>query len=292
MEWLVLILAAAGVAASVTLLWGFSGCDVVFGLTRETRTPENLAAMPISTTEISVSWKPDFGYDKVEVERSAEGEAPILLPKVATANLTDTGLIPETTYFYRARAIGPDKTSGWSGYVSATTLPIPPLDLQPSFEAALPLGDGANPGRCLVQRIEGVRLLRSGAYLQLTISGSTNADLIIDRIHVSRASATGKPYDADFDLTHVATGIVIPAADPPTLMALPPIAYVLDADQPLLIAFDINSGNQGLCRHADPVAGTDATAFSGNRHQAAEMTRTPGYTTLPRIYLVQKIEVA
>ena len=291
MEWLALTAIAAGVAISVALLWGFSGCDRVLGLHRDAYPPKNLTATAISSTEIQISWTPETSGEWFEIYRTPDGGDPVPLDKVHSSPITDNGLVPGATYSYKARTIGNDETSVWTDDVHATTMPVV-LDFQPSFEATLPLGDNANPGRCIVQRIEAVRLLRSGSYLKLTISGSTNADLSIDRIFVSRVAAGLKPYDAAADLTHVASDVLIPAANPPAQVSLPHVPYALDADQPLLIAFDINSANQGFLRNAEAIVGTDAAAFSGNRQQAEEPIRTPGYSMLYAIYLVLKIEVA
>jgi hypothetical protein len=88
--------------------------------------PSGLVATPLSATQMALTWS-DNASDETgfELERSLDGSQWTLLDTLAP-NLTaytDSGLSPETTYFYRLRAYNADGQSPYSNTASATTLP-------------------------------------------------------------------------------------------------------------------------------------------------------------------------
>jgi hypothetical protein len=82
--------------------------------------------------------------------------------------------------------------------------------------------------------------------VQITVRGSTEADLQIDRVYLSQAAdrydASRDPFDPlDTDLTPVVddgVGVPVPMG---TSLPLNMIDYNLDPDKDLLIAFDISA---------------------------------------------------
>src|SRR5262245_32488458 len=67
-------------------------------------------------------------------------------------------------------------------------------------------------GYCLVQRIEAVRLSRSGKRVRLTLRASSTSAAYIDRIYISRPAPAGDPYDSAADLTQLTWFALAPAA--------------------------------------------------------------------------------
>jgi hypothetical protein len=166
-----------------------------------------------------------------------------------------------------------------------------PALLEPPFEqtfAAAFTGTDALRGRCLVQRIEPVRLSNSGSQVQVTLQALAE-NVLIDRILISQPAASGDPYDSADDLTDVTTTVTL--VQPNSSLTLPAVNYNLDRTQPLLIAMDI-SANSGAIPFAQGVPATDAVAFFNLGAEAATRDRTTGYTSRPRIYVIQRIDVA
>ena len=167
----------------------------------------------------------------------------------------------------------------------------PPRPEPPPFEqtfAATFTDTDALRGRCLVQRIESVRLFNSGSQVQITLQAFAES-VVIDRILISQPAASGDPYDSADDLTDVTTAVTL--VQPNSSLTLPAIDYNLDRTQPLLIALDISTSS-GVLPFLPGVPATDAVAFFNQGAEAATKDRTTAYTSRPRIYLIQRIDVA
>jgi hypothetical protein len=163
----------------------------------------------------------------------------------------------------------------------------PPKPFEQTFAATLTDLDVLK-GRCLVQRIESVRLSNSGSQVQITLQALAES-VVIDRILISQPAASGDPYDSGDDLTDVSTAVVL--VQPNSSLTLPAVNYNLDRTKPLLIAMDIST-NSGAIPFLQGVPATDAVAFFNQGAEAATKDRSPGYTSRPRIYLIQRIDVA
>ncbi|MCD6167692.1 MAG: fibronectin type III domain-containing protein, partial [Caldisericia bacterium] len=94
--------------------------------------PSGLVATPLSPTSIRLTWNPvDSNASNVLILRSTNGTTFNVyktLPATTTSYI-DTGLTPETTYWYRLWAKKDKNTSEWSNTASATT---PPAGSPPS----------------------------------------------------------------------------------------------------------------------------------------------------------------
>ena len=163
----------------------------------------------------------------------------------------------------------------------------PPPPFEQTFAAAF-TGTDALRGRCLVQRIEPVRLSNSGTQVEITLQAFAES-VLIDRILISQPAASGNPYDSADDLTDVATAVTL--VQPNSSLTLPAVSYNLDRTRPLLIAMDI-SNNSGALPFLQGVPATDAVAFFNPGAEAATEIRSAGYTSRPRIYLVERIDVS
>ena len=175
------------------------------------------------------------------------------------------------------------------GFAGCLTIPPPPEPptFEQTFGAAFTDVDALR-GRCLVQRIEPVRLFLGGSQVQITLQAMAES-VVIDRILISQPAASGDPYDSADDLTDVTTAVTL--VPPNSSLALPPVVYTLDRTRPLLIAMDI-SNTSGALPFLQGVPATDAVAFFNLGAEAATKDRQSGYTSRPRIYLIEKIEVA
>ena len=103
--------------------------------------PANVAATPVSATSVTVTWDPSTGANVYTVYRSTSPSGPFtspihkitmspLGPKGQTGTVlttfTDTGLTPNTVYYYKIRASNSGGTSPLSEAASVSTLPLPP----------------------------------------------------------------------------------------------------------------------------------------------------------------------
>jgi hypothetical protein len=158
-------------------------------------------------------------------------------------------------------------------------------------------------GRCLVQRIEPVRLSRSGKGVRLTLSASSVSDAYIDHIYISQPQPGGQDYDSAIDLTAAFAPL------PPRVLFIPKgqsltfplpsvlsraITYNLDKGQPLLTAIDFSAAqSSGIkCKQAVPTEQACAYSYYELIVEAGLNNRTPGYEKYPGIYLIEKIEVS
>jgi hypothetical protein len=101
--------------------------------------PTGLLATAVSTTQIDLGWTDNSSLETSYVlERSPNGTDGWTTVATLLANTTsysDVGLTPETTYFYRLRAVNGNFNSTDSAVASART-EAPPA---PSYDAYLPL---------------------------------------------------------------------------------------------------------------------------------------------------------
>lgn len=106
---------------SFTLVKGASGAPPA--------APSALAASPLSSSQISLSWTDNAGNeDGVQIERSTDGNVfgPAGTAGANATGYTDTGLGAGTQYWYRVRAINAYGQSAYSNVVTATTPISPP----------------------------------------------------------------------------------------------------------------------------------------------------------------------
>ncbi|MGD0650215.1 MAG: fibronectin type III domain-containing protein [Verrucomicrobiia bacterium] len=91
--------------------------------------PSALTATPVSSSQINLSWTDNANNeDGFKIERSTDGTNFTQIATVTT-NVTaysNTGLSPNTTYWYRVRAYNAGGDSPYSNQASATTLQTPP----------------------------------------------------------------------------------------------------------------------------------------------------------------------
>jgi hypothetical protein len=169
-----------------------------------------------------------------------------------------------------------------------------------TFTETLTADDHNWEGYCLVQRIEAVRLSRSGAWVKVTVRAASDSDAMIQTLTISRPDPTGQPYDSAGDLTVLAKQVLVHAGESVTVRTI----YTLDEGLPLLIAVDFGtvppfSASAIRCTNTDAVPIEQACAYYNNgawaeikNRAATAAAQSSGFTTCPGIYFVEKIEVS
>jgi hypothetical protein len=296
------------VVVPVVLLAGFAGCHLFFHAEPSVLPrPEGLVATPISVSEISLSWVIVGTPEAFEIQRAADGGSPEQIGVVSTPPFVDppnfgtpAPLEPGITYNYQVFAINGGLKSEGSEIARAR-----PLAFQFDLSTPASTNDGGFGGDCIVQRLSASLLKNWGTVVTIRVRGSTDSDLTINGIFISRAARAGAPanpnpdaYDADTDLTMIAAGVVVPANTSVELDLANPYT-IPDPPEDLLIAFDIGSvPGQGRVRRA-PLAG--AVGFTKNvSQQAALPDRSPNpadpagtyNTAANELFLLESIAVS
>ncbi|HEY5774681.1 MAG TPA: fibronectin type III domain-containing protein, partial [Xanthomonadales bacterium] len=92
--------------------------------------PDGLLAITAGKTSIDLSWTDNSNNENgFRIERSLDGSnwSPLVAVGINAEAHSDTGLTPDTTYFYRVLAYNGVGDSGWSASASATTDPDLPV---------------------------------------------------------------------------------------------------------------------------------------------------------------------
>jgi|GEM_PF-1784856 len=95
-------------------------------------TPTGLAATPISSSEIDLSWTPVSGTGVTyTIQRATDPAFVYVVGEITQSGTTraSTGLSPYTAYFYRVEANVSGVSSAWSSTASATTMTAGPSGL-------------------------------------------------------------------------------------------------------------------------------------------------------------------
>jgi hypothetical protein len=93
--------------------------------------PTNLTATPFSSSQMNLTWI-DNSLDETgfRIERAKDGnfsvELAVFQVGAGVTSFNNTGLTPDTTYYYRVFAFNVNGSSSPSNTASATTLPAPP----------------------------------------------------------------------------------------------------------------------------------------------------------------------
>ncbi len=300
LEWLILLMLIPAVLVPVILLAGFAGCKFEHGLVSTATPPANVTATGVSTSEIDVAWTGSNSDDATFTVRRTPPMpgTPMELDAGPSASFPDMGLDPGTMYGYEVKATttGGSVSSYSTPPVTASTLPALPA-FQPTFSATLNVDRAGLDGWCLVQRIQPVRLLRSGTQVRITVSGSTAGNLRLNKVTIAEAAATGDPFDSAAPPAVLETSVLLTPGVPHMTPAIP---FALDHTRPLLVAFEI--GSPGNARYV-VVPQSDAIMYvkqgtAGAPIAEAEVVNRTGYTAVApqpgvsTVFLVELIEVA
>lgn len=103
--------------------------------------PSNLTATTVSPNEINLNWKDNSTTENgFYIYRKITGNyARVAIMETNATSYNDTGLSPETTYWYKVTAYNDGGESGSSNEVSVTTPPgsLPPLEAPSNLSASV-----------------------------------------------------------------------------------------------------------------------------------------------------------
>ena len=114
--------------------------------------PSNLTATAISQSQINLSWTDNSSSETgFKIERSltggGSGFSQIATTTASVTTYSDTGLNPDTTYYYRVRAYNAAGNSNYSNEASASTQSQTPLEanlISSIFDTGVSNGAGLN----------------------------------------------------------------------------------------------------------------------------------------------------
>jgi hypothetical protein len=148
--------------------------------------PSNLTATAVSSSTIDLSWT-DNANDETSfnIERSLDGNfSPLISVGANVVSYSDTGLSPDTIYWYRVNAENASGTSAWSNTASATTPPDTggpeSVDLGSVVVTTVNVGKGAKQGRATVVVVDDLGGLVAGATVTGDFSGTFNEPGVSD----------------------------------------------------------------------------------------------------------------
>jgi fibronectin type 3 domain-containing protein len=128
-------------------------------------TPTGVVATAAPPSDIDLTWSAVTGASSYTVQRAATSGGPYTTVGSPSApSFADTGLSPNTTYFYVVQAVNASGVSGFSTEVSAITVPAAPTGL--------------------------TAIVTSGSQVNLTWNAVTGATSYA----IGRATASGGPY--------------------------------------------------------------------------------------------------
>ncbi|CAM3678641.1 fibronectin type III domain-containing protein [Smaragdicoccus niigatensis] len=136
-DWLALAVVVLAVVATFVLLFGFAGCDVVFGLHYIPPAGPNLSKGPVTANSITVNWDPDTRAIQVELDRSLKSDPTqqqqsFVVPRPGTSLLDPGPLDPDTEYEYKARFKNQD---GEYSQTTRLTVKTDILVVRPTFDS-------------------------------------------------------------------------------------------------------------------------------------------------------------
>jgi hypothetical protein len=277
-EWLVLVLLVPAVLVPFVLVFGFSGCSLLFK--PKLAKPSNLSAFGAGDDRIRLEWTHPGDGVTFEVTRVPDGGATQTTISTPDTSLLDDGLEEGTTYFYRVVAVSGSSKSDPTDEVSASTF-------RKAFEEALP-SNRTRTDECIVLRIEAIRLFGGGSPVQITLQ-RPDGNLVINAMSISRPATDGNPYDSAEDPVPVLSAPLTLAPDPSEPeVRLPLVDFELNQEEDLLVAFDI--GDPGRTSRSDSTSRVEA--FRGPAGEALVAKRSDGYEADgENVYLVAKIHV-
>jgi hypothetical protein len=319
-EWLILVLLIPAIVVPVVLLVGFAGCSFREGSLSSAPIIDSAIGDgldPITLTgAIALTWHLAPSDDATaahtfEIERTPPNSPPDPLISVPDSPFEDTDLATSNVdpgtgiveaYQYRVRRV---RTSDGSQTGFSTPASSPTFVVAFGGQNFLAAGVSASVGGgfCLIQRIESSQLIYGGLNVQIVLHGASAGSLSIDRVYISQP-AGALPYGPASDLTKI-YDIGDPSTPMPFVLgvdevkSLPIVNYVLNQNQPLLIAFDLSPAMSGQVRLLDlppppPGQQPGVTQYASPvaAAEAASPTRSANYAEFPnRLICIEVITV-
>jgi FtsP/CotA-like multicopper oxidase with cupredoxin domain len=172
---------------------GGQGYSAYYALTANPpAAPSGLSAAAVSSSVIDLSWL-DNSNDETgfNIERSLDGTnfSPLTSVGANVVGYSDTGLSPDTTYWYRVNAENSSGTSAWSNSASDTTLTDTggptSVDVGSIVVTTFTIGQGFKQGRATVVVVDDIGAPVEGA----TVTGNFTGTF-------TETDVSGPPTDA------------------------------------------------------------------------------------------------
>lgn len=161
---------------------GGQGYSAYYALTTEPPTPPDapsgLTATAASSSAIDLAWLDNSNNEaSFNIERSDDGAnfSPVASVGANVVIYSDTGLTPNTTYWYRVNAANAAGASAWSNTDSATTLDdtgATAVDVGSVTVTTVGIGKGLKRGRATVVVVDDLGGLVEGATVTGDFSGT------------------------------------------------------------------------------------------------------------------------
>ena len=194
----------------------------------------------------------------------------------------------EPKFSYRVRTIitSDGETTAFSDRASVETW-------RRAFTSPLQQG-GVNEsvaGHCIVQRVSPGSLTHPGNLILLSIRGASDAELTLSRVTISNAAPSGDDFDSAAPPVDLTTSPVTVTAG--LSLPLQPVALNVDVDEPLLVAFDVDTaGNARVARGVAHTAYLKAPPPGGTIIEAGTQDRA-AFTEQPNeLWIVDAFEIA
>lgn len=197
-------------ASSASMTFCLNGCTGV-------PAPSGLSATAQSTSNISLGWSDNStSEDGFTIERSSNGSNWSVLATTAanSTSYNNSGLSPDSTWFYRVRAFAGADVSSWSNTASATTFdvaPTAPTGLSASAASASQINlswvdqAGNEDGYRVERSANGSSGWGSIASLSANSTSYSNTGLAASTAYFYRVAATNSVGDSGFSNTANAT---------------------------------------------------------------------------------------
>lgn len=167
--------------------------------------PDNVQAIPVSQSEIQLSWRDrsnaEVAYEVERSENPESGFSVIAGLAIDSEAYSDTGLLPDTKYYYKVTAIASSGEHASSNAVSATTLPADDggstttID-QPQGNGILSYNNNQSMGQSFTSPIDGVlasvsvNLVNaiSNSTLRIYAGNTVSGTAILEQNNISKSS--------------------------------------------------------------------------------------------------------
>lgn len=145
--------------------------------------PTGLTANAASSATIDLAWVDNSNNETAfNIERSTDAVnfVPVAAVGADTTTFTDSGLSPDTAYWYRVNAENADGVSAWSNFVSATTLADSgggdptSIEVESVATTVVSAGRGAKRGQAQIVVVDNLGDPVAGAVVSGQFSGSIN----------------------------------------------------------------------------------------------------------------------
>jgi hypothetical protein len=296
MEWVFLLLVVPAVVAPIVVLFRFAGCK--FDPQAALNAPVVEVAIPLQPRGVVVRWRfisQEPATFEAERTRADDPPAPVF-PAVALPApgepgkflFTESDLDEGTRYTYRFRTV---RSS--DGEQSVFSDPVAIETWGPVFSGGLEqIGvDDVAVDSCIVQRLSPGSLARGGNLIAITVRAAGTGNVDFTHVTISRAALAGDDFDSEgipTDITAQRVSVMAGSALP-----LPPVEFNVDADEPLLVAFDVD--DPGLARVARGVSHTAYVKrpLPGDKITDARNEDRTGFTEQPsELWFIDRVDIA